>query len=148
MAQWSIPFRQATGRMREDVEGTVRRAIIKLFYKVVLPSPVDTGRFRANWNVAYGAPNPSTDGKSGRTRRHSGTGTQVGRTRTASTASSRERAQIESVNRMPATGVIYLTNNLAYAVKLEYGHSAQAPSGMVRIAVAQWPEILRRSRRG
>lgn len=29
-----------------------------------------------------------------------------------------------------------------YAIYLEYGHSAQAPSGFVRIAAEQWPQIV------
>lgn len=29
-----------------------------------------------------------------------------------------------------------------YAIFLEYGHSAQAPSGFVRIAAEQWPQIV------
>ena len=30
--------------------------------------------------------------------------------------------------------VFYLTNKIPYAKKLEYGHSAQAPNGMVRVS--------------
>ena len=47
-----------------------------------------------------------------------------------------------------AGGVIYLTNNLPYAMALEYGHSQrQAPAGMVRITVARWQSIVDRAAR-
>jgi hypothetical protein len=36
----------------------------------------------------------------------------------------------------------YFTNSLSYAKGLEYGNSMQAPSGMVRVSVAAWENIL------
>ena len=42
-----------------------------------------------------------------------------------------------------AGGVIYLTNNLPYAMAIEYGHSQrQAPAGMARVTVAKWQGIV------
>ena len=54
-----------------------------------------------------------------------------------------------------AGGVCYITNNLPYIMKLEYGgytgdgpkttasgYSTQAPAGMARITVARWQEIV------
>lgn len=38
----------------------------------------------------------------------------------------------------------YLTNNLPYILKLEYGSSKQAPQGMVRLTVAQISEDLKK----
>jgi hypothetical protein len=36
----------------------------------------------------------------------------------------------------------YLANNLPYGIALEYGHSKQAPSGMVRITLARFQQIV------
>ena len=36
----------------------------------------------------------------------------------------------------------YLVNNLPYAVPLEYGHSSQAPAGMVRVTIAEFQQIV------
>ncbi|MCY7264297.1 hypothetical protein [Pseudomonas protegens] len=36
----------------------------------------------------------------------------------------------------------YIVNNLPYAVPLEYGHSKQAPGGMVRITLARFQQIV------
>ena len=38
---------------------------------------------------------------------------------------------------------IGVVNNVEYIRALEYGHSQQAPQGMVRVTVAQWPAIVR-----
>jgi hypothetical protein len=41
--------------------------------------------------------------------------------------------------------VIYLTNALPYARRLEYGWSKQAPSGMVRISAMRFAEAVRKA---
>lgn len=42
-------------------------------------------------------------------------------------------------------GVHYLVNNVSYANALEYGHSSQAPQGMVGLTVAEFPDIVARA---
>jgi len=49
--------------------------------------------------------------------------------------------QAEVLN-LKAGQVIYLVNNLPYAIPLEYGHSSQAPGGMVRLTVQKWRPIV------
>jgi hypothetical protein len=49
---------------------------------------------------------------------------------------------IAAVSDFSAGQVAYLLNNLPYAVPLEYGHSTQAPGGMVRITVARFQQIV------
>ena len=47
-----------------------------------------------------------------------------------------------------APGNIYqLKNGAAYIRKLEYGSSAQAPSGFVRVAIADFPNIVAKAAR-
>lgn len=36
----------------------------------------------------------------------------------------------------------YIVNNLSYAIPLEYGHSTQAPAGMVRVTLANFQRIV------
>lgn len=36
----------------------------------------------------------------------------------------------------------YIVNNLPYAIPLEYGHSSQAPAGMVRVTLANFQRIV------
>lgn len=49
---------------------------------------------------------------------------------------------IAAVSDFSAGQVAYLLNNLPYAIPLEYGHSSQAPGGMVRITVARFQQIV------
>lgn len=106
-------------------EQVVRKVGLDLASRVVLRSPVDTGRFRANWNVAFGRVDtlttPSTDKTGGKTI---------------------ERVRVQLNGWTPGQD-IYLTNSLPYAIPLEYGWSKkQAPNGMVRITVAEFQTFV------
>ncbi|MGE8309411.1 MAG: hypothetical protein ACN6QR_07705, partial [Pseudomonas protegens] len=46
------------------------------------------------------------------------------------------------VGQLTAGQTAYIVNNLPYAVPLEYGHSKQAPGGMVRITLARFQQIV------
>jgi hypothetical protein len=50
---------------------------------------------------------------------------------------------IASVKESGAAGKVhYLTNNLPYAYRLEYGWSRQAPNGMVGVTVVEFQSIV------
>ena len=117
--RWSVPIEEIASRANKKVEVVARAITLQLFRAVVLRSPVDTGRFRANWNVAYGTPNYATNGSSEKNR---GLGETL------------------KVTSLPVGGVMYLSNGLPYARRLEYGWSKQAASGMVRITVAEFTQ--------
>ncbi len=98
-----------------------RKSFIEASGRVIMMSPVDTGRFRNNWffglNSASSQMTEETN-KQGRTE------------------------YITQSSSVQIGDAMYLTNNLSYAEKLEYGYSNQAPQGMVRLMVAQWPFIV------
>lgn len=103
-----------------------RKLVIEMVKKVVLKSPVDTGRFRANWQTSVGAPDTATSAatdKSGGTAIARGTAVAL---------------------KFPMGGTVWLANGLPYALPLEYGHSKQAPAGMVRLTVAEFQDTVRR----
>ena len=105
----------------------VRTAILEVFARVVVRSPVDTGRFRSAWTVSAdylvvrepavaegtttGSPIPPPD----------------------------PPALVERcIGRR-----FYIVNNISYGPALEDGGSKQAPSGMVGLTALQWPSIVR-----
>ena len=92
----------------------IKKVAIDLGRKIVSGSPVDTGRFKSNW--VYGSGNVNT--------------TQTDATNVNSMVVITQ--EIEAW--VPGT-IIYITNSLPYARRLEYGWSKQAPQGMVRLAV-------------
>lgn len=108
-------------------EKVVRGTILGLAQKVIKRSPVDTGRFRNNWQSSIGNPSP-------------------GRTETVDPSGSRAISAAASVSKSLDMGqAFYLTNNLPYAMKLEYGYSAQAPNGMVRITAAEFQSEINKA---
>jgi len=82
------------------------------------------GRFRGNWQFSIDTP---TDGVLD----------QIDPSGNVSIAVLRTQVQSLSIGQ-----TAYLVNNLPYAVPLEYGHSRQAPGGMVRIALARFQQIV------
>lgn len=93
-----------------------RRMAFDIYNAIVMRTPVDTGRARGNWNVKTGGVDPSVDEE---------------RKTTAPLIKSEDEIQLP-VNEQ----AIYISNNLPYIKALEYGHSKQAPNGMVGVVVA------------
>ncbi len=124
MATWSIPLRRWSKDTEKKMDLVARKAIFDLFSTVVRRSPVDTGRFRANWNISYGSINPTT---------------------TEETSRARIKGDLTKLLSSPVNGVIFMTNSLPYAKRLEEGWSKQAPVGMVRITAAEWNMKVKRA---
>lgn len=82
------------------------------------------GRFRANWHLSIGVvENVTFD--------------EVDPSGAETIA-----ALVAAISDFTAGQMVYLINNLPYAIPLEFGHSTQAPSGMVRVTVARFQQIV------
>jgi hypothetical protein len=103
----------------EVPEKVVRGTLLGLTNRIVKRSPVDTGRFRNNWQASTGTP---------------ATGRVQGTDKTGNKAVDAARTQ---VNKLEMGQDFYLSNNLPYAHRLEFGWSKQAPSGMLRLSIAE-----------
>jgi len=118
-------FAAVIDRVRDKAELVVRRVGLDLYTNLLMKSPVDTGRFRGNWNVGVGSIDAGTTAAP-----------DPGGTVSIGTAA-------QKLQGAPLAGVIYFTNSLPYAKPLEYGHSKQAPQGMVRLTVVEYGNYLR-----
>lgn len=98
-------------------EKVIRGTITDLTSAIIKGTPVDTGRLRGNWMASIN-----------RASRKKTTKVDKGGDTTIAKA-------IEVLNRFKLGNVFYLSNNLPYVEKIEYGGSGQAPQGMVRINV-------------
>lgn len=115
-------FRKKT---MEKVVKVKRLSAFDLFSAIILETPVDKGVLRNNWFAQIGR--PSSDTTDGEDR--SGRGTI-------------QRVQVE-LSSVDLEKDIYFTNNLVYAVPIEFdGLSAKAPQGMVRINALRWDSIV------
>lgn len=120
-------LRKLCDRAGDKAEMVVRKTALELQSGMVEKSPVDTGRFKGNWNCGIGVMNTATDSGEDKT----GAGA-VGRTQTV-------------LDGWKPGQTIWLTNNLPYARRLEYGWSDQAPGGMVRLTVQDYSQALKRA---
>ncbi|WP_338801738.1 hypothetical protein V9L13_05240 [Pseudomonas sp. RSB 5.4] len=82
------------------------------------------GRFRGNWQFSIGTP---AEGELDQVDPAGGV------------TLAKLRLQVEQLT---IGQTAYIVNNLPYAVPLEYGHSKQAPGGMVRITLARFQQIV------
>lgn len=114
-----------------DMKLVVKKIAFESFKRIILRTPVDTGRARANWGVAIGKPRTgmfveSSDKSGGGTINAAMSG-------------------VEQFVAAGADGSIFLTNNVPYIGPLEYGSSKQAPQGMVRVTVEEMTGFLSKS---
>lgn len=98
-----------TGRLK-------KRARVTDSMDVKAPAGYTGGRFRGNWQVSLDV---QQEGETGRKDPKGNITIAVG------------NYMIEQFK--VGTKAIYFTNNVPYAYPLEFGHSSQAPSGMIRI---------------
>lgn len=108
----------------------VRKVSLDVGMEVVRRSPVDSGRFRGNWQPSIGTaltgelevldPQPL-----------------------GSNPGSVVMSKLMSTSSSMAVGLtFFFVNNLDYAEDLEYGKSMQAPQGMVTLTVQRWQPLV------
>lgn len=117
-------FIEKAGKNRDTV---IRKVALQLQSSMVERSPVDTGRFRGNWQCGIGQAN---------------TGTGSGEDKSGSAVLLRTTTALQG---WTAGQAILLTNSLPYAQRLEDGYSTQAPSGMVRLTVNEFQDEVRKA---
>lgn len=118
-------LQKIAARNKQKLLKVAQNSLMRVGGSIVAKSPVDTGRFRANWMSAYGAADDST-------------------TDALSASGSESIGRLEAkINGLAVGQVLYFTNSLPYAYRLEYdAWSQQAPAGMVRLSVANWQSIV------
>ena len=123
-------------QIEANATAAVKRIALAVDQAVVLHSPVDTGRFRANWRVALDEPvedeieayHPGENGS------------------TAAANAQEAFTQAEGVIAQYRLGqTIWISNPLPQGPALNNGSSAQAPAGFVETAVHQGVEAIRQA---
>lgn len=125
MSTFTLDVSNFVDKASKTADAEVRKICLDLVTGIVLKTPVDTGRARANWFTSIGSPSVSV---------------------TASTdpsGSSSISSALGAISK--ATGnVLWITNNLPYIYRLEFeGWSKQAPAGMVRVTINDIARQLR-----
>lgn len=124
MSKFTLDVRAFCEKAKKNPETVMRQVSIKLFSAIIKGSPVDTGRFRINWQTSGATP------ASGNIAGVDPTGNKAVNSATT------------FIGNTPAWQELTLTNNLPYAQRLEYGWSKQAPTGVVRVNVLRFQQLI------
>jgi hypothetical protein len=108
-------------RVTRNADQLVRKVVMAVDQTVVMATPVDTGRARANWIASLNAPSETTT---------------ASRDRSGGSAISQAAGVVARYDGDSDTEV-NITNNLDYIGRLNDGSSAQAPADFVGEAVAK-----------
>lgn len=117
LRQFGARMKKHGKNVENNAAALVRKCALAVDGAVVIATPVDTGRARANWQVSLNSPAGGTL----EAVDPSGQGTIA---KGAATIAGYKRG-----------GAIHITNNLPYIGRLNDGWSAQAPAGFVLRAV-------------
>jgi hypothetical protein len=125
MGAFMLDIKRFTDKVDLNVKEVLQKLSLDMFTRIVMMSPVRTGRFRNNWYTGIGTPSGEVNWSS------------------MSPEGAASLGRIRMGSEMFGPGkVIYLSNNLPYANRLEYGYSMQAPAGMVRVSIASFQAFV------
>ena len=101
----------------KDAEDLTKKIAIDTLQQVITRSPVDTGAYRNSHRVSLNSADNSQ--------------VPIGTSKSGSEALADGAAKIATLK---LGGMLYVQNNLPYGMKLENGHSKQAPLGVYKLA--------------
>jgi hypothetical protein len=139
MAEWTLDMSKYTQKVKDDINTVRRVTAFEILRRVIMRSPVDTGRFRSNWLATL---NNETGGTRNTTDKSGNSALKEG------------QAVIDSVQ---GDQSIIIQNNMSYGPKIEYGgftkkpetaktiggYSKQSPKGVVGVTMAQAEQIFK-----
>lgn len=114
---WKTPPSAHKKQVRVDSDKMAKRVGLKILRILTIVSPVDTGRFKANWRVGIASPETRPTGK-----RDKGGGNTFNEGAT-------------KIKQAKRGTTLFISNNLPYARRLNEGWSQQAPANFVEQAI-------------
>lgn len=144
MGDFSLVFKNITTKSIKTTENIIRATVFDVEREIISNSAVDTGRYKANWQVTINTP---------------ATSTVDAEDKTGKTTIDKNKAVIFN---NPVPLVYWITNNLKYAMKAEYGlwttkpstaktiggYSRTSPAGAVRITLIRFNKFLKDNAKG
>ena len=137
MGQFANTCKKWSAKTKEQTKLCIQKIIIDCGSRIIMRTPVDTGLARGNWQASKGTiPSGSVMRFDNAEKAVNSLGTGV------SSAKTDLIAKASAYN--PLTeGSFFISNSLVYIQRLEYGYSKQAPSGMLRLTVAEFSDIFK-----
>lgn len=112
---WKNPPINFGFQVLEDADSFSKKVAGEMLRQVVTRSPVDSGAYRGNHRVGVGSVDTTAD-----------------KSQTENTAIQRGVATIQAGGGLGK--IVYISNSLPYATKIEFGHSMQAPNGVYALS--------------
>lgn len=134
MGSFSLSLEKFAKQAGENADLVVKKTAIDVFSSVVKKSPVKSGRFRGNWQVGIGSINHDISSPADNAS-----------LQTQPSTFNLSKAQSALVTYKGQ--IIYISNSLPYAQRLENGYSKQAPAGMVRLTVVEFETYIKNNTR-
>lgn len=123
LKHFNSALEEASKRIHRDMKGFHKKVIFETLKRIVMRTPVDTGRARGNWQIATGGPASGT------------LDVQGGAGQMAAKAMENAAAKLATIT---PYSTVHITNNLEYIYYLEYDRrSKQHPEGMVEITLTE-----------
>ena len=112
---WNNPPQNMTLKLLSEADTLTKKITGEMLQQVVVRSPVDSGAFRQNHRVSIGSVDKSFDVND-----------------TGNDALSKGIRTIQAGGGLGK--IVYISNSLPYAEKLENGYSQQAPQGIYSLS--------------
>jgi len=112
-------FERAAVKIEQNANNLQKETAKEALYRIVLTTPVKTGKARSNWRVSHG-------------KRTTAVIDTYGAEIAADMAISKG---VQKINETPPKTDILLNNNVDYIQELNRGSSTQAPAGFIEAAV-------------
>lgn len=116
-------LRKIAKKNKQTIQQVYRGVMFDLSNQMITMSPKDTGAFQANWLAALNSGDYTFD-------------------KAKTNVSEADGRLTATLGGLTTSTNFYFTNSLPYAAELENGHSEQAPSGVVRVTINDFPQIV------
>lgn len=123
--QFDKELKKASNKIKDAIEKTLRATAVDMFSKIILRTPVDTGRLRGNWQASVQNPILS----------ELDTTSKTGNETIATGKTNINTYKLDDKS-------IWFSNNLPYAVVIEDGGVNRRPYGMVKTTLKIFEPVL------
>lgn len=123
VAQFNISLEKAATKIRGDMNKFYKQVCMEVLKRIVLRTPVQTGRARGNWQLEIGRPASGILDVEGSKGEMTDLSVNSG---------------ISKLRDIPPFSIVHVTNNVEYLFYLEYDRrSPQHPEGMVEVTLTE-----------
>lgn len=123
---WESDWKKIEAKIDRTLNQGIRATLLEVSVAIIKDTPADLGTARGNWQASVGR------GATG-----------VVSVDSVRSGEAKAIAEVDQTVSVAVGGLYYLTNNLPYIERLEYGWSKkQAPDGMVRKNLQNFNRLL------